>query len=72
MDNNILIIQQQDIYCEYCGYLFKGAVSSIIETNNGQIVVSYLDGNIYLFGNLNIDFYYSGDNQTKIYNDFFK
>ena len=74
-DNTIEYIQDiviKNEKGEYCGYLFKGAVSCIIETNNGQIVVSCWDGNVYLFGNLNIDFYYSGDNQTKIYNDFFK
>ena len=44
---------------------FKGAISSIIQsTNNGNILASCYDGNIYLLSTPNLDFYLQ-ENETK-------
>ena len=49
---------------------FKGAVSCIIQSSKeGDILVSCWDGNVYLFGNINIDFYLENDKQEVLSKD---
>ena len=46
---------------------FKGAVSCIIQSSKeGDILVSCWDGNVYLFGNRNIDYYLENDKEDKL------
>ena len=46
---------------------FKGAVSCIIQSSKeGDILVSCWDGNVYLFGNINIDDYLENDKEDKL------
>ena len=45
---------------------FRGAISCITQSSkNGDILISCWDGNVYLFGNLNIKCYLNYDKQVK-------
>ena len=56
----------QDIITE--NKVFNGAISCIIQSNKeGDILVSCWDGNVYLFGNINIDNYLKYDNEKELY-----
>ena len=47
----------------YC----KGAISCITQSSeNGDILISCWDGNVYLFKNINIDFYLENDKQDEL------
>ena len=47
---------------------FKGAISCITQSSKeGDILVSCWDGNIYLFGNINIDLYLKYDQENELF-----
>ena len=58
---------QDIIFDNYDFKGFKGAVSCITQSSKeGDILVSCWDGNVYLFGNLNIDYYLENNNQDEL------
>ena len=56
----------QDIVFDKYFKDFKGAVSCITQSSKeGDILVSCWDGNVYLFGNINIDHYLIYDKEEE-------
>ena len=50
---------------------FKGPISCITQSNkDGKILISCLDGNVYLFDKPNIDYYLSYENKTEFFKNF--